>query len=410
MSSRLFSSLLFAQFVLTVPMAWAQFPMRGIQTDLSSTADRFIPLDLNGDGKSDMLYYRPGSGYAGVYLSHGDGTFRYISYADNGTNGGGFPNDLKSAQDTFVALDLNGDGRSDFIEYRPGSGYAMGCLSVGDGSVKCTTWSSPSGQVPNMKENFMNGSEHIVALDLNGDGLSDFIVYSPGRSIARAYLYHADGSLSEADLTNSPKSGFPGDLGDASDTFVALDLNGDGKSDFIEYRPGKGWAFECLSKGDGTFTCDDLSQPNGTLREGEEHVVPLDLNGDGRSDFLVYTPVSGDLHAYISTGAPTCTVASCPGVVTLRSVAYSSGGTDSNGFEDEIKGGNPQTIALDINGDGKSDFLLYQPGHGTARAYLSNGPLASGIGSDQLTQSLIVTATIWPTASSTTWDLRPIRR
>jgi hypothetical protein len=392
MSSRLFSSLLFAQFVLTVPMAWTQFPMRGIQTDLLSTADRFIPLDLNGDGKSDMLYYRPGSGYAGVYLSHGDGTFRYISYADNGTNGGGFPSDLKSAQDTFVALDLNGDGRSDFIEYRPGSGYAMGCLSVGDGSVKCTTWSSPSGQVPNMKDNFMNGSEHVVALDLNGDGLSDFIVYSPGHSTARAYLYHANGTLSEVDLTNNPQSGFPGDLSDASDTFVALDLNGDGKSDFIEYRPGKGWAFECLSKGDGTFTCDDLSQPNGTLRDGmtdtflkgQEHVVPLDLNGDGRSDFIVYTAVSGDVHAYISTAAPTCTVASCPGVVTLRSVAYSSGGTNSNVFEDEIKGGNPQMIALDINGDGKSDFLLYQPGHGTARAYLSNGPLASGTANDQL--------------------------
>src|ERR1700692_3828772 len=126
--------IVFAELLLIAQFGLSQIPTHGIKTDLASTADRFLSLDLNGDGKADLLYYRPGGGYAGVYLSHGDGTFRYVAYVDNGKGYGGFPGDMMSASDTFVPLDLNGDGKSDFIEYRPGSGYAMKCLSVGDGS------------------------------------------------------------------------------------------------------------------------------------------------------------------------------------------------------------------------------------------------------------------------------------
>jgi len=380
--------------VVAAQFALAQFPIRGLKTDLANSADKFLPLDLNGDGKTDMLYYRPGYGYAGVYLSHGDGTFRYVAYADNGTSKGGFTGDMTSPEDTFVALDLNGDGKTDFIEYRPGSGYAFACLSVGDGSVSCTTWSSPSGQITNMKDNFLNGSEHIVALDLNGDGLSDFIVYSPGHSTARAYIYNANGSLSEHDLTNNAASGFTGDLSDSRDTFVALDLNGDHKTDFIDYRPGGGYAIECLSIGDGTVHCAFMSQAGKTslgiaddFLNGAERIVPLDMNGDGRSDFVLYTPGTGWTSAYISTAGTACTASvNCP-LVTVRRVLYSQSGSDLLGFQDNMQNPNTRIVVLDLNGDGKSDLLVYTPGGGTARGYLSGGPLAlSSSASDQLTE------------------------
>jgi hypothetical protein len=72
--------------------------------------------------------YRPGAGAAWVAQSNGDGTFTTV-YAV-GDNGGAAPNgiggyDLLSTSDQTVALDFNGNGNSDLMLYRPGSGAAF---------------------------------------------------------------------------------------------------------------------------------------------------------------------------------------------------------------------------------------------------------------------------------------------
>jgi hypothetical protein len=371
------------QSLLFVHIADAQFPKGGIKTDLSSTADRFLPLDLNGDGLTDMLYYRPGSGYAGVYLSHGDGTFRYVSYVDGGTSHGGFIGDMSSPSDTFVALDLNGDGKSDFIQYRPGGHWAFACLSVGDGSVSCQTLSSPSGTILGTSDNFGLGNEQIVALDLNGDGLSDFILYAPGHGLASAFLSNSNGTFTQIvyRANNNSGGGFPGDLSSPNDTFAALDLNGDGYSDFIEYRPGGGYAFECMSNGDGTVTCGQLSTPSlqsfgmiDNFNFGNEHILPLDLNKDGRIDFLLYAPGHGLVRAYLAQPVLCPPKQVCNSFVAFRPVTYVSNSQTQNQFADSFQQSDEQIIALDLNGDGASDFLAYAPGAGTATAYLSQVP------------------------------------
>ena len=97
--------------------------------DLASTADRVLALDYDGDGKDDLFLYRPGGGAAYVAHSNGDGTFTQV-YGQSGIAG----YDLQSAADRVLVFDYNGDGKDDLLLYRPGSGAIYVARSNGDGS------------------------------------------------------------------------------------------------------------------------------------------------------------------------------------------------------------------------------------------------------------------------------------
>jgi hypothetical protein len=97
--------------------------------DLASAADQVLVLDYNGDGKDDLFLYRPGGGAAYVARSNGDGSFSRV-YGQSGIAG----YDLASAADRALVFDYNADGRSDLLFYRPGSGNAAVARSNGDGT------------------------------------------------------------------------------------------------------------------------------------------------------------------------------------------------------------------------------------------------------------------------------------
>ena len=313
-SVRNLSVFLFAAFLALAALSPvnAQYTARsrGVDADLLDTHDRFLSLDLNGDGKSDLLYYRPGSGTARAYISHGDGTFRKVSYTEGGVSHGGFIGDLSSTSDRFVALDLNGDGKSDFILYRPGGGYTIACLSVGDGSVNCKYLSTPSGKSFGFQDDMRQGDERIIAGSFNADGRQDFIVYSPAGGFAEQYLSQADGTLVEVVLANNgaanPSSGFADNMNASDLSIVPLDVNHDGYTDLMVQSAQDREVRLYLNNQNNTYTLYNLAyggQNNfgfaGNGSDSNEHLMALDLNGDGRSDFLWWQAGSGVITGYL---------------------------------------------------------------------------------------------------------------
>jgi hypothetical protein len=308
--------------------------------------------DVNGDGKSDFIvgayYADPGglsaAGTAYVY-SGATGT---VLYTLNGA----------AANDYFgfsvsTAGDVNGDGKSDFIVGAYGAD-PEGLSAAGTAYV----YSGATGAVLYTLNGAATGDRFgysvSTAGDVNGDGKSDFIVGAygadPGGSslAGSAYVY----SGATGTLLYTLNGAAAGDCFGYS-VSTAGDVNGDGKSDFIV------GAYLASPAGVGAYagsayvysgaTGTVLYTLNGAAASdyfGCSVSTAGDVDGDGKSDFIVgaFYADPGGLSAagtaYVYSGA-------------TGTVLYTLNGAAANDYF-----GISVSTAGDVNGDGKSDFIV----------------------------------------------------
>ena len=146
-------------------------------------------------------------------------------------------------------------------------------------------------------------------------------------------------------------------------SLIALDLNGDGKTDFIQIPVNTiPVVSSYISNGDGTFKAASFN-PNCNSCTAARMVV-ADVNGDGKSD-VIYALVPSDpvnstvtLNTLISNGDG-----------TFRSVGFNCPNCIYNSGEQNI---GPQLQAVDLNGDGKTD-LMFVPGYDPTPAGSNDG-------------------------------------
>ncbi len=328
--------------------------------------------DVNGDGVPDFIVGAPsadpgGRAYAGSVYVH-SGVNGFLLYQKDG----------EAAWDNFGwsvagAGDVNGDGRADFIvgalNADPGGRSGGGSVYVYSGASGALLYQKDGGAADDWF-----GQSVAGAGDVNGDGRADFIVGAPGADpggvsgAGSAYVYSgADGSLLHR------KDGTA--WGDAAGYSVAGvgDVNGDGRADFImgalQADPGgradAGSAY-VYSGADGSL----LYQRDGAAQNDafSWSVAGVgDINGDGRSDFMVGAPFAdpgGRANAgstYVYSGAN-------------GSLLYQKDGEAAgDDFGWSVAG------AGDVNGDGKADFIVGAPSaspgdsSGAGSAYVYSG-------------------------------------
>lgn len=267
--------------------------------------------DLNGDGKPDLLLSQPST--VTVFPGNGDGTFGTAS----GIYTADTPNYLSVGfgqpfPEMVVAVaDFNGDGHPDFAVADSQTGLAEIAHGNGDGTFVAT----PILTAPAAQQIPASAIIATAVMDLNGDGVDDFVSVGPITALA-----DGKGGFQYNNISNPA---FPYALE------IRGDFNGDGKDDVV-LEGGTNSVAVALSNGDGTLK-SPVVIPFGITPAcyiGNQEAVG-DLNGDGKLDLVI--PYLGD--AYCSKGSTVSSgffVALGNGDGTFQTATFTAFGSDVN--------------------------------------------------------------------------------
>lgn len=328
--------------------------------------------DVNGDGFMDLAVGVPGfdvmganAGVVSLFLGSDTGMSPTSSW-----NQAGAPGDRFGASLAFAG-DVNGDGRGDLAIGAPGfSGTAAleGMVALFAGNPTGAALSRLS-QVRGGTAGYRLGASVAGIGDVNADGFSDVLFGMPGFSKqvneeGAAYLFlggvaPALPTVGLATLVLNPEPTVGARFG--ASVAGAGDVDGDGKSDFIIGAPGASLTrgLAAVYRGDGSLSSPWWKGSGVSVNErfGESVAGAGDVNADGFADFLVGAP--GTL------GSATGNV-----VEAGRAALFAGGNTPPampvwEAFGANLNANFGATVASagDVNGDGCADLLIGAPRH-----------------------------------------------
>lgn len=236
-----------------------------------------VPIDFNGDGKTDYAVTRDIS------------TQRRWFYNLNGS-GSTLGFDWGLSTDINTPADFDGDGKTDIAVWRGSNTAAQSAFYILQ-SLTNTVRFERFGEA----SRFDNPT---VVGDYDGDGKADVATFAPGTLASSQSFFYYRGSLNNpnGNVTYTP-------WGPGQTLPYPGDFDGDGKFDFcVRDLPVSTTAtatFSLLKSGGGTEVF-----PWG---QSGDALIPGDYDGDAKTDFAVTRTVSGAKTWFIlpRTGSPT---------------------------------------------------------------------------------------------------------
>jgi hypothetical protein len=305
-----FSSDRLSIFFQTAQGVYPSTPSRAVNTGIFPSS--VVATDLSADGRLDLISADRNSDRLTIFRQTAPGVFPDFSLSGVTTDNPKF----------VVAADLNGDGRLDLVSVNQG-GSSGGILSVFfqnalggfsfEDSVDLFTGVSPNS---------------VAAADLNGDGRLDLVSADGGSDVLSIFFQGAPGnfpSTASAVLAT----------GDAPESVMAADLDGDGRLDLASADAGSNGLSIFFQAANGGFPSTASAALN--CGDGPRAVVAADLNGDGRLDLASADFGSDRLSLFLQTA---------PGEFPTTASAALTTGTGPRAM-----------VAADLDGDGLPDLV-----------------------------------------------------
>ncbi|MBT3282410.1 MAG: hypothetical protein HN374_05540 [Cryomorphaceae bacterium] len=247
-----------------------------VYEDITYFKDRgYRLLDVNGDGKTDIVKAQAGSSNKKTWINTGsnwvvDNDWKMYSNLGMVTDKG---NDMG-----IRFADVNGDGSIDIIKAI--NNFRQTWLNNGKGWTEISYLDIPGDSVF-LKDNKKNG---VILVDINGDNLPD-ILKSKG-STQKAWINIDSGWEVDSDWD------VPDDVTLINFSTTVTDINGDGYPDLVKAKSAlsndrKTW----LNKGAKTYLLKKVNEnAGGTVTFDYQKITDLDNTG---SDSIADLPFSG---------------------------------------------------------------------------------------------------------------------
>ncbi|MBF0099021.1 MAG: FG-GAP repeat protein, partial [Magnetococcales bacterium] len=273
-------------------------------------------VDVNGDGKPDMLVANFTTGSVSVFLNNGNGTF--ASKTDYPT--GQWPSYVGSS-------DVNSDGNADLLVVNSYSNTFSVLLNNGDGTLASKV------------DYGTNVSPRALSVaNVNGDGKPDLVVVNYSANNVSVFLNNGNGTFaSKVDYA----------VGSGPFSVSSADVNGDGKDDILVPNADSNTVSLLLNNGDGTFA----SKTDYAAGLYPYSINSVDVNGDGKPDMLVSNLNANTVSVFLNNG---------DGTFASKT--------------DYPTGAHPYSVShADVNGDSRPDILMANFYDFTVSVFLNNG-------------------------------------
>lgn len=351
---------------------------------VAAAPDALIASDIDGDGKTDLLISNAATPHVGVLLN--TSTKAVLSYATESVF------TLPEPAGNIAAGDLDGDGKPDLVgcgptmlTYRlntsmpssvsfapaqvipPGFGVCKVRITDFNGDGRQDILLNNSAQafvllnIPNTDTSFTfvmsnvnrlpdyTGTPGFDFVDLDGDSKPEMVVTSPLNNIVEVFPnFSTPTSVSQTPPYQIYATGKA-----PMDGVVFADVDADGKMDIVTCNSGDGTVGVLLNTSSASgfsFRTTAYVSPTGI---GLRHLAMTDLNGDGLPEAIVTDNTGG--HGSTVSVLPNGSV---PGFSNLQlPVSYPAGE------------GSAEIVCIDIDNDGKQDFVVANAVAGTLTLY-----------------------------------------